>query len=197
MDSSAISLRELKKARTKVALYEASLSLIGDKMFRDMMLDDICRKAEVSRVTFFKFYQKKEDLLVYFMRVWLTERIIEIEAEGKRGFSVIQHVLHKVAEETEERAGLMPSLISFLAEMNMHPCMPELSEAEVHLLFPDHVEVGAQTPDMFKTFSSLHDGGGGRRKAKKRIYGRNSGKGFVYGVLRSISDRSTIWFQGY
>ncbi|KRF38583.1 TetR/AcrR family transcriptional regulator [Paenibacillus sp. Soil787] len=152
MDRSAISLRELKKARTKVALYEASLSLIGDKMFRDMMLDDICRKAEVSRVTFFKFFQKKEDLLVYFMRVWLTERIIEIEAEGKRGFSVIQHVLHKVAEEAEERAGLMPSLISFLVEMNMHPCMPELSEAEVLLLFPGHEEVGAQTPDMYKLF---------------------------------------------
>ncbi|MDQ0872550.1 AcrR family transcriptional regulator [Paenibacillus sp. V4I3] len=152
MDRSAISLRELKKARTKVALYEASLLLIGDKMFRDMMLDDICRKAEISRVTFFKFFQKKEDLLVYFMRVWLTERIIEIEAEGTRGFSVIQHVLNKVAEEAEERAGLMPSLISFLAEMNMHPCMPELSEAEVHLLFPGHEEVGAQTPDMYKLF---------------------------------------------
>ncbi|UUZ82288.1 TetR/AcrR family transcriptional regulator [Paenibacillus sp. P26] len=77
-----IPLRELKKARTKVALYEAFLALMGDNIFRDVMLDDICRKAEVSRVTFFKFFQRKEDLLIYFMRVWLTERLIEIETRG-------------------------------------------------------------------------------------------------------------------
>ena len=149
---SDISLRELKKARNKVALYEAALTLIGNGMFKEVMLDDICRKAEVSRVTFFKFFQKKEDLLVYFMRVWLTERLIEIEAERKRGFSAVRHLLHKVAEQSKERSGIIPSLIAFLAEKNMHPCMPELSKAEVRLLFPGHEELGARTPDMFALF---------------------------------------------
>jgi AcrR family transcriptional regulator len=152
MIQSDVPLRELKKARNKVALYEASLSLIGDKMFREVMLDDICRKAEVSRVTFFKFFGRKEDLLVYFMRVWLTERIIEIESEHKRGFSVIRHLLSKVAEQTKERPGIMPSLISFLVQMNMHPCMPEMSRAEIRLLFPGQEEIGTQTPNMFELF---------------------------------------------
>jgi len=149
---SDISLRELKKAKTKIALYEACLSLIEDKMFREVMLDDICRKAEVSRVTFFNFFQRKEDLLIYFMRIWLTERIIEIETEQKRGFAAIRHLLNKVAQQTEEKPGLMPSLISFLVEMKMHPCMPELSEAEIRLLFSGHEEVGAKTPDMHQLF---------------------------------------------
>jgi AcrR family transcriptional regulator len=152
MIHSDIPLRELKKARTKVALYEASLSLIGDKTFREVMLDDICRKAEVSRVTFFKFFQRKEELLVYFMRVWLTECMIEIEQESKRGFSAVRHLLIKVAEQSKERQGLMPSLISFLVEMKMHPCMPEMSEAEIRLLFPGHEEIGSQTPNMFELF---------------------------------------------
>ncbi|WP_311198801.1 TetR/AcrR family transcriptional regulator [Paenibacillus hexagrammi] len=130
-----LSLRELKKARNKVALYEAALELIETRMFKEVMLDDICRKAEVSRVTFFKFFQRKEELLVYFMRIWLTERVIEIEAKRKRGFSAIRHVLLKVAESFREKPGIMPSLIAFLAEMNMHPCMPVLSRAEVRLLF--------------------------------------------------------------
>ncbi|MGG6314349.1 TetR/AcrR family transcriptional regulator [Paenibacillus macerans] len=149
---SDISLRELKKARAKLALYESGLSLMENKMFHDVMLEDICRKAEVSRVTFFKFFPKKEDLLVYFMRVWLTERIIEIEAERKRGFAAIRHLLDKVAETAVDMPGLLPSLISFLAEMNMHPAMPELSEAEVRLLFPGHVETGRSTPDMLELF---------------------------------------------
>ncbi|MCR8645507.1 TetR/AcrR family transcriptional regulator [Paenibacillus sp. N1-5-1-14] len=152
MNLSDIPLRELKKARNKVALYEASLSLIGEKMFREVMLDDICRKAEVSRVTFFKYFQKKEDLLLYFMRVWLTERIIEIKDEDKSGFSSVRHLLHKVADQNRERPGLMPSLISFLVEMKMHPCMPEMSRAETLLLFPNHEDIGAQTPNMFDLF---------------------------------------------
>jgi AcrR family transcriptional regulator len=147
-----IPLRELKKARSKIALYEAALSLLGDKMFRDVMLDDICRRAEVSRVTFFKFFQSKDDLLLYFMRVWLTERIIEIEEERKRGFGAIRHLLHHVAERSRHQAGLVPSLIAFLAEKNMHPCMPELSQAEVRLLFPGHETEGAVSPNMFELF---------------------------------------------
>ncbi|NHN29068.1 TetR/AcrR family transcriptional regulator [Paenibacillus agricola] len=154
MPHSDIPLRELKKARNKVALYEASLSLIANKTFREVMLDDICRKAEVSRVTFFKYFQRKEELLVYFMRVWLTNRILEIEAEGKREFSAVRHLLNKVAEQARETPGLMPSLISFLAEMKMHPCMPELSNAEIRLLFPGHEVIAAQEPNMFALFQS-------------------------------------------
>ena len=70
------------------------------------------------------------------MRVWLTERIIEIDAEGKKGFQAFRHLLSQVAQEHHVRPGMMPSLISFLAEQNMQPCMPELSPAEVSLLFP-------------------------------------------------------------
>ena len=147
---SDIPLRELKKARSKIALYESFLSLMEDGTFRDVMLDDICRKAEVSRVTFFNYFQRKEDLLVYFMRVWLTERIIEIGAGRMRGFAAVRHLLQQVARQSERQPGIMPSLISYLAEMNMHPCMPELSEAEIRLLFPGNETVGAEAPDMRK-----------------------------------------------
>ncbi|WP_059051950.1 TetR/AcrR family transcriptional regulator [Paenibacillus senegalimassiliensis] len=163
MGLSNIPLRELKKARAKLALYHSALELIEKKMFHEVMLEDICRKAEVSRVTFFKFFPKKEDVLVYFMRVWLTERIIEIDTLQKRGFDAIRHLLIQVANQAEDKPGLLPSLISFLAEMNMHPAMPELSEAEVRLLFPEHIEAGRATPDMLDLFTrameEAHDAG--------------------------------------
>ncbi|GAB6988171.1 TetR/AcrR family transcriptional regulator [Paenibacillus pini] len=152
MNYTLFPLRELKKAKTKIALFQASMSLIGDQMFRDVMLDDICRQAEVSRVTFFKFFPKKEDLLVYTMRVLLTQWIIDIEERSLRGFEGVRYILGQVAEMSRANHGLMPSLIAFLAEMNMHPKMPELSQAEVHLLFEGHEEQGARTPDMFEVF---------------------------------------------
>ncbi|KZE76213.1 transcriptional regulator [Paenibacillus elgii] len=153
MDAQSIPLRELKKARTKLALYEASLELIGERSFRELLVDDICRKAEVSKVTFFKFFRQKEDVLVYFMRVWLTWRRIELAERPLRGMAAIRHMLGKVVEEAETKPGLMLSLIGFLSEMKMHPCMPELSAAEVRLLFPGHEELGVQEPDLHQEFT--------------------------------------------
>lgn len=150
-----IPLRELKKAKNKIALYEAALSLMKDRMFSQVMLEDICKRAEISKVTFFKFYQRKEDLLIYFMRIWLTERVNEIDTEGKKGFQAFRHLLTQVAKEHQVRPGMMPSLISFLAEQNMQPCMPELSPAEVSLLFPGHKEAGSRSPNMYDLFQQF------------------------------------------
>ncbi|TLS50650.1 TetR/AcrR family transcriptional regulator [Paenibacillus antri] len=133
-------LREIKKARAKIALYEASLDLIGSASFRAVKLEDICAKAEVSKVTFFKFFPQKEDVLVYFMCVWLLERRLEIEEAGLTGEGAIRHVVGRVADGARTRPGLMLSLIGFLAESQMHPCMPVLSDAELHLLFPGREE---------------------------------------------------------
>jgi len=153
MNINDIPLRELKKAKTKIALYEAGLSFTQNRMFKDVLLDDVCRMAGVSRVTFFKFFSKKEDLLVYYMRVWLTRRIIEIGSRKLRGFDAMRLILRNIADDTRSNEGIMPSLIAFLSEMNMHCSMPKLSEAEVMLLFPGNEEAGAKSPDMFALFS--------------------------------------------
>ncbi|WP_054957754.1 TetR/AcrR family transcriptional regulator [Paenibacillus dakarensis] len=163
MTQSHTSLRELKKAKNKIALYESAMALIGDRMFREVMLDDICRMAEVSRVTFFNLFRKKEDLLLYYMRVWLTNKIITIDEQKMRGLNAVRYVFGSVASETKEKAGIMPSLIAFLAEMKMHPDMPGFTPAEVQLLFPGHETLGAKIPNMFTLFErfmqeALQDG---------------------------------------
>ncbi|MGG4341039.1 hypothetical protein [Paenibacillus lautus] len=69
-------------------------------------------------------------MLVYYMRVRLTYRIIEIGRQRLRGFDAIRSVLRRLAENTRTNKGIMPSLIAFLSEMDMHCKMPELSRAE-------------------------------------------------------------------
>lgn len=152
MTISPIPLRELKKAKNKIALYEASMSLIEAQVFRDVMLDDICRVAEVSRVTFFNLFRKKEELLLYYMRVWLTDKIIDIKEQQLRGFDAVRHLFGCVADQASEKPGIMPSLIAFLVEMKMHPEMPKLSQAEIQLLFPGHEKLGSESPNMFALF---------------------------------------------
>ncbi|MGN7469745.1 TetR/AcrR family transcriptional regulator [Brevibacillus sp. SAFN-007a] len=149
-----ISLREKKKAKTKLALLEAALALIGDGTFRSVLVDDICERAEVSKVTFFKFFPQKEELLIYFMSVWQARCYCELVANGKRGFAAVRHVFSMVAEESGKYPGIMLSLISFLAEQKMHPSVPPLSEAELALLFPDVEDRAAMgSTDLHQIFA--------------------------------------------
>jgi len=142
-------LREIKKARSKITLFQAGLDLIGKKSFKEVKLEDICEKAEVSKVTFFKFFPQKEDLLIYFMRLWLTDRLIEFKLHPRRGIEAIRHLFRSVAESAKQRPGLMLSLIGFLSEVNMHPKMPTLSEAEIQILYPGKESlVDAEPPNL-------------------------------------------------
>lgn len=133
----SISLREKKKAKTKLALLEGCLELIGDGNFRNVLVDDICRRAEVSKVTFFKFFPQKEDLLIYFMSIWQAKCYIELSTSSRRGWDAVRYIFAKVTDDGKKYPGIMLSLISFLSEQKMHPCVPVLSEAELSLLFPD------------------------------------------------------------
>lgn len=135
----AISLREKKKAKTKFALLDAALELIGEGSFRNVLVEDICERAEVSKVTFFKFFPQKEELLIYYMSIWQAECFVELQMTGKRGWEAVRHIFAKVTRDTEKHPGIMLSLVSFLAEQKMHPCVPILSEAELSLRFPEQV----------------------------------------------------------
>ncbi|WP_322903819.1 TetR/AcrR family transcriptional regulator [Paenibacillus campi] len=146
------SLRNIKKARTRIRLYETGLAMMKTHKFNEIMVDEICREAEISKVTFFKCFPQKEALLVYFMRVWLTERILELHTNGKQGFAAVRHVLDSVTECYQHIPGVMPSLIAFLAQIDMHPCMPELSAAEIHLLFPGRETEATVSPNLHALF---------------------------------------------
>lgn len=136
MESRKLPLREIKKARTKITIFKAALEMLGTMSFRQLKVEDLCAKAEVSKVTFFKFFPTKEDLLIYFMRLWLTDRLIEFRLQPKRGIAAIRHLFHTVASNAGRNPGLMLSLIGYLSEVSMHPNMPVLSEAEIQLLYP-------------------------------------------------------------
>jgi len=49
--------------KTKKALYEALISLMINKEFREITVTDLVEHADINRGTFYKHYQYKEDLL--------------------------------------------------------------------------------------------------------------------------------------
>jgi AcrR family transcriptional regulator len=59
----ALGLRERKKARLRRRLAEVALELYRERGHEGTTLDEICRRAEISQPTFYKYYPSKEAIL--------------------------------------------------------------------------------------------------------------------------------------
>lgn len=136
-----MNLRKEKAARLKIQILETTIKLIGKKPFEDLYVDDLCEKVKISKVTFFKYFPQKEDILLYYFRIWCLERAIEIKNKPREGLQGIYFLSDKLSEECENHPGLMLSLIGYLADIKRPPKPFTVKPEEKRLLFPDREEV--------------------------------------------------------
>lgn len=132
-----MSLRKEKAARLKVQILENTLKLVGKKAFDDVYVEDICEKVKISKVTFFKYFPQKEDLLLYHFRVWCLSRSVEFRHKPKEGLQGIYYLLDKLSDECDAHPGLMLSLVSYLADFKRPPKPFPLKAEEKKLFFPE------------------------------------------------------------
>ena len=132
-----MSLRKEKAARLKVQVLEHTLKLIGKKAFDDIYVEDICEKVKISKVTFFKYFPQKEDVLLYHFRIWCLGRSVELRQKPREGMQGVYFLLDKLSEECETHPGLMLSLIGYLADFKRPPKPFPVKPEEKKLLFPE------------------------------------------------------------
>lgn len=136
-----MSLRKEKAARLKVQVLEHTLKLIGKKSFDDIYVEDICEKVKISKVTFFKYFPQKEDVLLYHFRIWCLGRSVELKLKPKEGMQGVYFLLDKLSEECENHPGLMLSLIGYLADFKRPPKPFSVKPEEKKLLFPEAEDI--------------------------------------------------------
>ena len=132
-----MSLRKEKAARLKIQVLDHTLRLIGKKSFDDLYVDDICDKVKISKVTLFKYFPQKEDILLYYFRTWLLARSVELAQKPKEGLQNIVYLVDKMSDEFEERPGFVLSLIGYLSDSRRPPKPFPVKPEEKKLLFPD------------------------------------------------------------
>jgi AcrR family transcriptional regulator len=132
-----MSLRKEKAARLKVQVLEHTLKLIGKKAFDDIYVEDICEKVKISKVTFFKYFPQKEDVLLYHFRIWCLARSVELKNKPREGMQGVYYLLDRLSEECETHPGLMLSLIGYLSDFKRPPKPFPVKPEEKKLLFPD------------------------------------------------------------
>lgn len=136
-----MSLRKEKAARLKLSVLEQTLKLIGKKSFDDLYVDEICNKVKISKVTLFKYFPQKEDILLYFFRIWCLRRAVELHDKPKEGVQGITYLFDKLSEDCEDHPGLILSLFAYLADLRRAPKPFPVKLEEKKFLFPGMAEV--------------------------------------------------------
>jgi AcrR family transcriptional regulator len=138
-----MSLRKEKAARLKVQVLDNTLRLVGKKSFDDLYVDDICDKVKISKVTLFKYFPQKEDILMYYLRIWCLTRCVELAQKPKEGIHGIYYLFDKICEEYEEKPGFVLSLLGYLADAKRPPKPFPVKSEEKRLLFPEVENIGS------------------------------------------------------
>lgn len=143
VETPQLSLRERKFARTKLALLESALERMKEKPLADITVRELCDDAEVSEATFFNYFQKKDDLLRYFIQLWTLEvsLVAEKTAGPKGGVAYVEAVFAHTAERIAENPRVMLEIIGHMAlhgdpEQWEQELVP-LSPAELAHAFPE------------------------------------------------------------
>jgi AcrR family transcriptional regulator len=132
-----MSLRKEKAARLKVQILQHTLKMVGKKSFDDLYVEDLCAKVKISKVTFFKYFPQKEDVLLYFFRIWSLQRCVELADKPKEGIQGIIYIFDKISEEYDNHPGFMLSLVGYLSDLRRPPKPFPVKVEEKRLLFPD------------------------------------------------------------
>jgi len=134
-------LRKEKAARLKLNVLDSTMKLIGKKSFDDLYVDEICQKVKISKVTLFKYFPQKEDILLYYLRIWCLKRAVELRDKPKEGIQGILYIFDKLAEECESHPGMVLRLFAYLTDLRRPPKPFAVKVEEKKLLFPDVTDI--------------------------------------------------------
>ena len=132
-------LRQRKLARTRLALLGAMTSQLETHSYEAVRVKDLCTAADISEASFFNYFERKEDLLVYFIQMWSlsvgwhAQRSLATDGALK----AIEEVFSRTAADIAARPRVMAEVIAFQARMEATPTMRDPTLAERLGAFPD------------------------------------------------------------
>ena len=106
-------LREKKFARVRLAILSVVLQLTKERSLADISVREICELAQVAPATFFNYFPSKEDVLVYYMRLWSIPVTLQCRAVATQRtvLDAIITVFDFTAREMEQYPRLMFEII--------------------------------------------------------------------------------------
>lgn len=127
-------LREKKKAQLKINLIETLIEELEHNTFDEIKVKTLCSKVGISEVTFFKYFEKKEELLQYYMQVWNYKREITFESNCRQeGIEGIRQIFADISA-TDNVVNILNSVSTLISRSKEKPKQIVLTPCEMWLL---------------------------------------------------------------
>ena len=156
------SLRERKFARTRLSLAEAVTNHLEAASFESLSVKSLCERVQISEATFFNYFPKKEDLIVYLDRLWTLELnwYGRQATEQQHGLAVIEALFRYTSIQIQKKPGLMGEIIAHEARARERFDGPEITPAERMIAFSDLDDINSLPDDSLENLlrSSLQAG---------------------------------------
>ena len=156
------SLRERKFARTRLSLAEAVTNHLEAASFESLSVKSLCERVQISEATFFNYFPKKEDLIIYLDRLWTLELnwYGRQATEQQHGLAVIEALFRYTSIQIQKKPGLMGEIIAHEALARELLAGPEITPAERMIAFSDLDDINSLPDDSLENLlrSSLQAG---------------------------------------
>jgi len=132
-------LREKKFARTRLALAQATTHHLEAAAFETLSVKALCERVQISEATFFNYFPRKDDLIVYLDHLWTLElNWYGLQAaRQQQGLAVIEALFRYTAIQIQKKPGLMGEIIAHEARARERHAGPTITLAERMLAFAD------------------------------------------------------------
>lgn len=134
-----LGLRERKSAKLKIGLAETMVELLEQKPLEEIAVRELCEAHEISEATFFNYFPRKQDVLVYFIQLWSIEMgwMARTQLPRESGLEAIEMLFQYGAGQFTQYPAFMAEMIAHQARLREWPGTAEIGLAERLQAFPD------------------------------------------------------------
>ena len=133
--------RALNKAQTRLNVLDAVYRLTDKSNFRDLKVKSIAAEIGITEMTFFNYFQKKEDILKYMMGIWALDIMVLQHRQPLSGEAGIRRVFAHTAQQVKKHPRLMANFVASLLTSDVDPVANDIEPADRFLLYPDSTEL--------------------------------------------------------
>lgn len=147
------SLRERKFARTRLSLAEAATRHLEVASFETLSVKTLCERVQISEATFFNYFPRKEDLIIYLDRLWTLElNWYGRQSAGQhKGLAVIEALFRYTSIQIQKKPGLMGEIIAHEARARERSHGMDITTAERMIAFSDLEGIEALPDDSLES----------------------------------------------
>ena len=136
-------LREVKKAKTKIELLRVLEEKLKNRPFELINITELCEDIMISEVTFYNYFKKKTDLILYHnkfleIEIWIALNKLPLNCTG---LQAIEHIFEIISDKTEENMLLMREFLLVIVNSHNPPNFQQITQAEILMKFPEIKEM--------------------------------------------------------